>query len=136
MRSVWYKKSIEKLKESDIIFCDPDNGLIVKSVSQKSNKSDKYILHDELVSYYQEGKSLVFYNHRCREQEQIYLQRFQPLIQRKELEGAEWRALKFVRGTIRDYIFILQPKHSGAIDIAINNMLETNWKKHFSVLNI
>lgn len=97
IRSIWYRKSLETLLETDIIFCDPDNGLIVKSVSQKSIKSDKYIIPDELVSYYQAGKSLVFYNHRCREQEQVYLQRFQTLKQRNELVGAEWRGLKFAR---------------------------------------
>ena len=78
-RSEWFKGSLEELSKSDIIFCDPDNGLIIKSVSQNSIKSDKYILHDELVSYYQAGKSIIFYNHRCREQETKYLQRFQAL---------------------------------------------------------
>lgn len=135
-RTEWHSESLEKLSESDIIFCDPDNGLIVKSVSRNSNKSDKYILHDELVSYYQAGKSIVFYNHRSREQEQIYLQRFQPLMQRFELAGSEWRGIKFARGTIRDYIFILQPKHTDAVDMAISNMMRSNWKKHFSILNI
>lgn len=136
IRSIWYRNSLETLSEADIIFCDPDNGLIVKSVSQKSNKSDKYILPDELVSYYQAGKSIVFYNHRCREQEQVYLQRFQTLKQKNGLLSAEWKGLKFVRGTIRDYIFILQAQHLAAVDIAINNMMKTNWHKHFSELNL
>lgn len=136
IRSIWYRDSLEKLSETDIIFCDPDNGLIVKSVSIKSIKSDKYIVPDELVSYYQAGKSIVFYNHRCREQEQVYLQRFKELKQKNELVKAEWRGLKFVRGTIRDYIFILQPKHSAAVDLAIKNMMKTNWHNHFSKLNI
>lgn len=135
-RTEWHSESLEELSESDIIFCDPDNGLIVKSVSRNSNKSDKYILQDELVSYYQAGKSIVFYNHRSREQEQIYLQRFQPLMKRFELEESEWRGLKFARGTTRDYIFILQPKHTDAVDMAISNMMKSNWKKHFSILNI
>lgn len=136
IRLIWYRKSLETLLEADIIFCDPDNGLIVKSVSQNSNKSDKYIISDELISYYQAGKSLIFYNHRCREQEQVYLQRFQTLKQRNELVGAEWRGLKFVRGTIRDYIFILQAQHLAVVDLAMKNMMKTNWRKHFSELNI
>lgn len=135
-RAEWFRTSLEELSESDIIFCDPDNGLIVKSVSPKSNSSDKYILHDELVSYYQAGKSIIFYNHRCREKENVYLQRFQSLMERDELKGAEWRGLKYVRGTIRDYIFILQDKHIAKVDIAIKNMMKTDWNKHFSVLNI
>ena len=79
---------------------------------------------------------MVFYNHRCREKEEVYLKRFQTLKQCNDLIGAEWRGLKFVRGTIRDYIFILQPKHSTTVDIVIKNMMNTNWKNHFSVLII
>lgn len=72
------------LADSDIIFCDPDNGLIVKSVSLSSVKSDKYVTEDELVGYYLAGKSVVFYNHRCREKEHLYLLRFKPLQRRKD----------------------------------------------------
>ena len=43
-----------------------------------------------------------FYIHRCREQEQVYLQRFEALKQKNEFVGADWRGLKFVRGTIRE----------------------------------
>jgi hypothetical protein len=89
-----------------------------------------------LISYYKDGKSVVFYNHRSREQEQVYLQRFEVLKQNNALVGAEWRGLKFVRGTIRDYIFILQAQHSEAVDLAIKNMMNTNWQRHFSKLNI
>ena len=124
IRTAWYKKSLETLDKSDLIYCDPDNGIIVKSVSMKSKKSDKYIVPDELASYYQAGKSIVFYNHRCREKEQLYLQRFEALKQRAEFIGAEWRGLKFVRGTIRDYIFILQPQHLSTVDIAIAKMIK------------
>lgn len=136
LRTEWFRNSIEKLMKSDIIFCDPDNGLIVKSVSEKSNKSDKYILHNELISYYKAGKSLVFYNHRCREKEEVYLKRFHTLKYCKDLMGAEWRGLKFVRGTIRDYIFILQPKHIEIVDNVLENIMNTNWRKHFSLLTI
>jgi len=135
-RSIWHRNSLVTLSECDIVFCDPDNGLIVKSVSQKSNKSDKYILSDEIGAYYQAGKSVVFYNHRCREQEQVYLQRFQSLKQNNELAGAKLKGLKFVRGTIRDYIFILQEEHLTKVNTAFKNMRGTNWNKHFSELKI
>ena len=77
-----------------------------------------------------------FYIHRCREQEQVYLQRFEALKQKNEFVGADWRGLKFVRGTIRDYIFILHTQHSEAVDIVIKTMMKSNWHKHFSELNI
>lgn len=134
-RDTWYKKSLKALANSDIIFCDPDNGLLVKSVSLGSSKSDKYVTDNELTGYYQAGKSVVFYNHRCREKEAIYLQRFVPLQQMNGLLSARWKGLKFVRGTIRDYIFILQPYHAVLIEAAIEKMTQSNWRKHFSTLD-
>lgn len=136
IRLNWHKNSLEILTYANIIFCDPDNGLIVKSVSEKSKKSDKYILPEEIFSYFQSGKSVVFYNHRCREKESVYLKRFQTLKQREELSGADWKGLKFVRGTIRDYIFILQPQHVDKVNLAIECMMKTNWQKHFFILDI
>lgn len=132
----WHEKSRMVLADSDIIFCDPDNGLLVKSVSLSSSKSDKYVTDDELIAYYQMGKSVVFYNHRCREKEKTYLKRFTPLQERHELLNATWKGLKFVRGTVRDYFFILQPHHVNQIEAVIKNINQSNWSKHFNVLDI
>ena len=134
-RDIWHKNSMETLACSDIIFCDPDNGLLVKSVSLNSNKSDKYVTADELISYFLAGKSVVFYNHRCREKEHVYLKRFSILQQNNKISFAKWKGLKFVRGTIRDYLFILQPYHVNKVNSAIENIMQSNWNKHFSLLD-
>lgn len=135
-RELWYNNSLKQLSDSDIIFCDPDNGLIVKSVSPTSSKSDKYVMPHELITYYLSGKSLIFYNHRCREAEQVYLQRFTPLKQNYNLSDAQWKGLKFIRGTTRDYIFILHPYHFDKVTFALENMMQSNWQKHFSILDL
>ncbi|MDI9476732.1 MAG: hypothetical protein WBJ17_00805 [Natronincolaceae bacterium] len=135
-RDIWYNNSLEALSHSDIIFCDPDNGLLVKSVSLSSAKSDKYITEDELVSYYLLGKSVVFYNHRCREKEEVYLRRFKPLQLRGELVSAKWRGLKFTRGSVRDFIFILQPVHFEIVNDVIKKMMQSSWNRHFSTIDI
>ncbi len=135
-RERWLSNSIEALAESDIIFCDPDNGLLVKSVSQRSSKADKYVAESDLVFYYLTGKSIIFYNHRSREEIQTYLKRFESLRRQNELKGAKWMGLTFRRGSTRDYIFILQPNHKEQINGAIEMMLQGNWNKHFSYLQI
>ena len=135
-RDVWHNNSLKSLSCSDIIFCDPDNGLLVKSVSLSSAKSDKYITEDELVDYYLSGKSVIFYNHRCREKEDIYLQRFKPLQLRNELVSAKWKGLKFARGSVRDFIFILQPVHFESTNDVIEKVMQSNWNRHFSAINI
>lgn len=135
-RDTWYRNSLKASSHSDIIFCDPDNGLLVKSVSLFSSKSDKYITEDELAAYYLSGKSVIFYNHRCREKEEVYLQRFKPLQLRSEFVSAKWKGLKFVRGSIRDFIFILQPAHFEKINNVVEKMMQSNWNRHFSIINI
>jgi hypothetical protein len=133
-RDIWFKNSLKVLAGSDIVFCDPDNGLLVKSVSPGSSRSNKYVTENELVSYYLADKSVVFYNHRCREKEPVYLQRFAPLQQKDELAGSKWKGLKFARGSVRDFIFILRPSHVTKVETAIKKMMQGNWCKHFSLL--
>jgi len=135
-RDIWFKNSKKELEDSNIIFCDPDNGLLVSSISLSSAKSDKYVTEEELVEYFLSGKSVIFYNHRCREKEQIYLQRFKALQMRNELKYAKWLGLKFIRGTIRDYFFILQPVHFEKVNSVIENMMDSKWNRHFMLLTI
>ena len=50
------------LANTDFVFCNPDNGLLVPSVKMSANKSDKHVTVAELHDYYVSGKSVVFYN--------------------------------------------------------------------------
>lgn len=88
-RDAWHRNSMEAFADSDIIFCDPDNGLLVKSVSPTCAKSVKYATENELAAYYSSGKSVMLYNHRCRQKERIYLQRFASLRMLDELASAK-----------------------------------------------
>lgn len=130
-----HRNAQEALAQTDIIFCDPDNGLLVKSVSLTGVKSDKYVITAELLDYYQAGKSVIFYNHRGRERKHRYLQRFTPLKKLEELAAARFSGLTFMRGSLRDYIFLIQPPHFDKIKDAINCLLQTNWSRHFTILN-
>lgn len=134
-REAWHRNAQKALAQTDIIFCDPDNGLLVKSVSLTGVKSDKYVITAELLDYYQAGKSVIFYNHRGRERKHRYLQRFTPLKKLEELAAARFSGLTFMRGSLRDYIFLIQPPHFDKIKDAINCLLQTNWSRHFTILN-
>ncbi len=134
IRRSWHKAALNRLQECEIIFLDPDNGLQVKSVSLTGQKGIKYIGLDELKDYYKHGKSIIFYNHRERKQEEEYLDKFRKLKDDPAFNGSEWAGLKFIRGTTRDYIFILQPKHFATIMMQFDALLKTAWKANFSQL--
>lgn len=134
LRQNWHNSALNSLNDCDIVFLDPDNGLQVKSVSLTGQKGNKYIGLDELKDYYRLGKSVIFYNHRERKQEEEYLDKFRMLQVDSAFKGAEWLGLKFLRGTIRDYIFVLQPKHLYPIKLQCEALLNTKWKENFSSL--
>lgn len=134
-RYVWHKNAMERLNATDIVFLDPDNGIIVKSVSAKSGKSIKYVMREEIYDYYAAGHSLIIYNHRCRQAEPKYLRRFDWVCDEPCLKSVHRSGLKFLRGTIRDYIFIIQPKHQHLVSSAVDRLLDSEWNKHFAKLD-
>lgn len=135
IRHTWHTTALERLNNGQIIFLDPDNGLQVNSVSLTGQKGNKYIGISELKDYYMLGKSIIFYNHRERKQEEQYLDKFRNLQIEPVFKGAEWIGMKYVRGTIRDYIFILQPEHFVLVKKQCDELLQTVWKNDFSFLN-
>ena len=136
LRNVWHEKALEKLCSSDIVFLDPDNGLQIKSTSLTSVKGNKYIGYNELEDYFNLGKSVIFYNHRERKPEEEYLNKFRKLKEFDAFKNSTIMGLKFRRGTIRDYIFVLQPQHVCIVKDSCKLLLDSEWKEHFSLLNI
>ena len=63
-----------------------------------------------------------------------YLNRFDKLFNDKEIETSIKMGISFVRGTIRDYIFIIQPEHSQLVREGINGLVSNGWNRHFKVL--
>ena len=135
-RAKWHSKALQYLNECEIIFLDPDNGVLVKSVGPSSPKSIKYVFREEIIDYYTSGKSVVFYNHRSREQKHVYLKRFDWLHSEPKLSGASVFGLTFPRGTIRDYFFLARPEHRERVSCAIDSILSSPWQKYFSKLDM
>lgn len=133
-RSTWHMTALQTLQDCDIIFLDPDNGLQVDSVSLTSKKGNKYIAIDELADYYRLGKSIIFYNHRERKPEEEYLLKFKRLKENNVFRDVDIIGVKYCRGTIRDYIYLLNPAHSASIKEQLYNMLCSTWMYHFSLL--
>jgi hypothetical protein len=62
-RTDWSEKSLSTLKDADFVFLDPDNGLERVSVPRHVSKGPKYVFFDELLSFLQEGKTAIVYQH-------------------------------------------------------------------------
>ena len=131
-RFVWLQQALLQLRRTDMVFLDPDNGLEVKSLSPANHF--KYVFRSEIEDYYNAGHSIIFYNHRSHEPDEIYFSRFKDLLSVYSLSKADMLGLRFSRGTTRDYIILSQPEHTHMIKTSIQELLNSPWAEHFNAL--
>ena len=132
-RHEWFARSLATMAERDLVFVDPDNGLIVPSATGRP-KEIKYVLRDELASYYSQGSSVVYYQHKARRKDGFYIQQHNGLVGGSDFPDATGLILKFTPVSQRYYMFIIQPQHRVAIKQAVNGLLSTDWSKYFQLL--
>ena len=65
-RRSWLSRVQSTLKEADLVFLDPDNGLAPKSFAPGQRTSGKSVLFSELVELTQPGRCLIVYHHQTR----------------------------------------------------------------------
>ena len=133
IRWEWHTLASDQLRKCDIIFADPDNGLIVPS-AEGTPRSNKYVLPFELSDYFQAGASVIYYQHKARRSDEFYLQQHRELLASGAFPGASGLGVKFVKTSQRFYFFILHTKHKEQISHCIEQILETSWRKCFEYL--
>lgn len=128
-RAEWHQRALEKLKKADIVFVDPDNGMLVKSVGRKSVRSVKYVFYEEVHDYITQGHSVLIYNHRCRKTEEKYFHDICEKLQ--ESTGVEERdilKITFPKCSVRDYLAVpISKDHSKKIQNAFFSMTQGMW---------
>lgn len=132
-RENWHMQALKKLAGVDLVFIDPDNGLVVPS-SVGGVKENKFVKPDELADYYEQGSSVIYYQHKARRPDSFYTEQHNQLIESAGFEKSSGLALKFRTTSQRYYFFILHARHKEAIEGAVNNMLSTAWSDHFCTL--
>lgn len=126
-REIWFIESQEKLKNADIIFLDPDNGVQSDKVKKTHINSIKYVFVDEIIKYYKQKKSLVIYNHRNRKPKSEYNPKIISLRDCVDAVG-DVKVLRFMRFSVRDFIFLIQKEHQNIINQTIDNLTKNNFK--------
>lgn len=127
----WHCRAMETLKGADVVFVDPDNGMLVKSVGKKSARSSKYTFYEEVRDYVQRGQSVLIYNHRCRKQEAQYFHEICHKLQ--EITGVSMTdilKITFPKCSVRDYLAVpASAEHCEKIEIAFIAMNQGIWGK-------
>lgn len=110
-RAQWHRDAMKALAGCDLVFLDPDNGLIPSSVGAGSARSVKYVLDDELSAYLSDNRSVVLYQHRPRRKQPDYFRHMASRLPRSSA-GSPIHVLTSHKGTVRDYFLI--PADDGA----------------------
>lgn len=129
----WFANSMDRLIGSHIIYVDPDNGLEVKSQSIYGPNGVKYISYDEIRIYFESGFSIIVYNHRDRRPYDQYINRFRCIY---DLVDAELVCLRFLRYSVRDYVFVLHHDIAKTIKYALETFIQTPWGNCFQLYQI
>ncbi len=130
LRTRWHQKALKQLKNLDIVFLDPDNGIIVPSACHTRRES-KYILRQELIDYYKQGSSIIYYQHKARRGDLYYTDQHKSIVGSSEFEGSSSLAVKFTKTSLRYYFFIIRPEHRQIMEPAVKSFLTTDWKDLF-----
>ena len=107
-RTEWFTRSLEAMADKDVVCVDPDNGLVVPSAKGRP-KENKYVLPEELASYYAQGSTVVCYQHKARRKDPFYARQFKELGRLRRLP----RRIRS-RAQVREGIAALLPAHHPA----------------------
>ena len=103
-RKKWFLKSMDELAGAELIFMDPDNGLLESSEPSKLD-AEKYVLPDEVEMYYNAGHNVVYYCHKGRRTYNAW-QSYKSLMFDRVSE-AKPVVLTYHKGSQRSYIFLI-----------------------------
>lgn len=130
-RGNWHAEAISFFNRHDtnLVFLDPDNGLLVKSVKESNPRSVKYVFDGEIEDYLKNGCSVLIYNHRCRKPELQYFREIEEMLHRNP-DKDEIFEITFPRYSVRDYFAIpATAEHAAKIKAAFSAMLTGVWKE-------
>ena len=107
-RISWHQSALEELRNCELVFLDPDNGLPPHSVkSYRSKKHTKYAYTHEIGDYLKLGISVILYQHRDRSKRETYYRRL------SEIAGSDFNLLilDWTKVSRRSYACYLLPDH-------------------------
>ncbi|MCR5118885.1 MAG: hypothetical protein K6B44_04615 [Lachnospiraceae bacterium] len=106
-REEWFEKSMYTLSKADLIFSDPDNGLLEKN-DATAISAKKYVLPLEIERMFNAGHNVVYYCHKGRRKLFQWHDYLSVMFER--IDGAKPVVLTFHKGTQRSYVFMIHEK--------------------------
>lgn len=127
-RSRWFEESMNKMADTELVFLDPDNGLLESNDAGKLG-ADKYVLPDEVERYFMRGHNVVYYCHKGRRTYDLWQSYKSIMFER--IPEAKPAILTYHKGSQRSYVFLIHEKDFVRYRKIIDGFLH-QWYKIFS----
>ena len=136
-RSAWVTASQEEIKEADIVFLDPDNGIECASRARGHDKGPKYVFWDDIDALVLRNKSVIIYHHLGRnggthpEQARKLLQ-----VMAAKYHRTSPMSIIFRRGSSRAYFIIPSQTNEDVLRDRFERFAQGPWRPHFTSFQI
>lgn len=127
-RNTWFFKSMDELRDADLIFMDPDNGLLESNDASKLG-AEKYVLPDEVEMNFNAGHDVVYYCHKGRRAYETW-QEYKSLMFDR-IPAAKPAILTYHKGSHRSYVFLIHEESFVKYRKVIESFL-SRWYRIFS----
>lgn len=129
-RVAWASQSLDTLNGCDLVFLDPDNGLEIKSKKIGTKNSRKFALWDEVRAYWEQGSSLLIYQHWIRMERSAFFN--QQATHLKELLGVD----QVIGINTAHVLFLLVPQsqHLKQLEVGLT-LLPLGWDSLMSLID-
>lgn len=119
---------MDELKEAELIFMDPDNGMLENNDASKLG-AEKYVLPGEVEMYYNAGHDVVYYCHKGRRTYEAW-QEYKSLMFDR-IPTAKPAILTYHKGSQRSYVFLIHEESFVKYRKIIERFL-SGWYRIFS----
>jgi len=122
-RASYMDRCAQSFSECQLIFFDPDNGLDVPSKSPGQRNSSKYLYREEVRRFYSLEKSLLIYQHFCREKRRLFVSR----LSNDLMQAAPQSSITVFKTSHVAFFRVVHPAHkialSGLADSDLYNVM-------------
>ncbi len=134
IRKEWHGNALRRLSGLDLVFTDPDNGLLVPSAAEKP-KENKFVKAEELADYFRHGSDVIYYQHKARRPDRFYIDQHRQLMKSTGADGVYGFGLKFTAVSQRYFFFLVHPARRDAVSAAVRKLLSSAWSDCFEWLS-
>jgi hypothetical protein len=125
LRAFWVQEALDVVKDADIVFLDPDNGVAPRGMSKSKRVACKYVFPDEIEHFYTARRSVVIYQRQQRRKLQDQIQDQLPNL--KHLAPV-W-AVSFHAFSSRIYYVLPAKIHENSLRTRCMEMADGPWGK-------